>query len=95
MRHKKGFLERFPVLTDLPGEPIPGQPIIELLGEHRVLIEKHKGVRQYCGQCVSVGMCFGEVRVHGASLELMHISTDQLIISGRIEQICVCRKESV
>ena len=94
MKRRKGLLSKLPMVTDLPGEPIPGQSVLELLGERRVLIEKHLGVRQYSRQCVSVGMDFGCVCVHGGSLELLNMSKDQLVIAGKIDSICVIRKET-
>ena len=95
MKRGKSLLSQLPVLTDLPGELFPGQSVVELLGEDRVLIEKHLGVSQYSCQCVSVGMKFGCICVHGASLKLMHMSKDQLVISGRIDSIAVNRKGSI
>ncbi|MBO5317826.1 MAG: YabP/YqfC family sporulation protein [Oscillospiraceae bacterium] len=92
MRRNKNLLNRLPGITDLPAEPIPGQPVLELLGDNRVLIEKHRGVWQYSCQCVSVGTAFGSVCVCGNSLELMHMSKEQLVISGKIDSIAVCRK---
>ena len=89
MKQGKRLLNRLPVLTDLPGEPFPGQPVVELLGD------KHLSVRQYSCHCVSVGMKFGCICVNGASLELVHMSKDQLVISGRIDSITINRKDSV
>lgn len=92
MRSGKRVLTRLPMFTDLPAEPLPGQSVVELLGDSRVLIEKHLGVCQYGCQCVSVKMTFGTVTVQGNGLELMHMSRDQLVISGKIDSINVNRK---
>ena len=92
MRRGKRGPAGFPAFTELPGEPLPGQPVVELLGEGRVLIERHFGVCQYCSQYVSVNVGFGAVVVRGAGLELMHMSKDQLVISGKIVGIEVNRK---
>ena len=32
---------------DLPGESLPGQVLIEISGDNRVLIEHHRGVMEY------------------------------------------------
>lgn len=87
MRKDKRVLNRLPMFADLPAEPLPGQSVVELLGDSRVLIEKHSGVCQYGCQCVSVKMAFGIVTVQGTGLELMHMSRDQLVISGKIDSI--------
>lgn len=93
MKGNRKLLGRLPVLADLPAEPMPGQSVVELLGDNRVLIERHKGVWQYSCQCISVNMTFGSVSVCGSSLELMHMSRDQMVISGRIDGISICRKD--
>lgn len=77
---------------DLVGEPLPGQPLVELAGDRRVLIEYHKGVVQYSGERICVRVCYGTVCVCGAGLELCRMTGDQLVISGRIDQITVSRK---
>ena len=41
------WMERMVERADLPGEALPGQPLVELLGERRVLIEHHGGVTEY------------------------------------------------
>lgn len=90
-RNKKLF-NRLPMIADLPAEPLPGQPVVEILGDNRVLIEKHRGVWQYSCRCVSVGTAFGSVSVCGTGLELMHMSKEQLVIFGKIDSVTVCRK---
>ena len=43
----KHFIDRMADAADLPDEPIPGQPLVEIAGERRVLIERHSGVTEY------------------------------------------------
>ena len=38
---------------DLPGEPLPGQSLLELTGDRQVLIENHRGVTQYSREQVA------------------------------------------
>jgi len=47
---EKHFMERVAMAADLPDEPIPGVPLVEIAGDRRVLIEHHCGVTQY-GRC--------------------------------------------
>ncbi len=76
---------------DLPGEPMPGQPVVEIAGTDRVLIEHHGGVTEY-GCCrIRVKVAYGAVCVSGDRLELKRMTQDQLIISGRIDCVSLER----
>ena len=41
------ILQRLADGADLSAEPLPGQPIVEIAGDRRVLIENHFGVKEY------------------------------------------------
>ena len=77
--------------ADLEDEPIPGSPLVEILGHQRVLIEHHKGVNEYGDTLIRVKVKFGNVCINGTSLELTHMSQSRLIIRGNIESIHLCR----
>lgn len=77
---------------DLVGEPLPGLPLVELAGDNRVLIEHHKGVVQYCRERICIRVSYGTVCVCGAGLELSRMTGEQLVISGRIDQVTLSRK---
>lgn len=70
--------------AELTEEAIPGQPVIELLGEGRVVIEGHQGVSGYRDDEISVKTQLGIVKISGCNLKLSHMSTYKLVISGRI-----------
>lgn len=88
----KHFMERVTAAADLPDEPIPGQPLVEIAGEHRVLIERHRGVTEYGRQRICVKVKYGTVCVSGQGLELAQMTREQLIISGRIECVKLERR---
>ena len=50
---------------DLPGEPLPGQSLLELTGDRQVLIENHRGVTQYSRELVLARMGQGQLVVTG------------------------------
>ena len=85
-------MERLTDSADLSGSPLPGQPIVELAGERRVLIEHHRGVTQYTREQICVKVQYGHVRIDGCGLELSRMSKEQLIISGRIDGIVLLRR---
>ena len=70
--------------AELSDEGIPGQPVVELLGEGRVLIEGHQGVSSYSDQDISVKTRLGITIIRGCNLKLTYMSVSKLVISGKI-----------
>ena len=79
------FVQQLRSAADLPDEPTPGQPLIEISGESRVLIEQHGGVVGYTREVICVRVKYGKILVCGQDLTLNRMSKEQLIICGRIE----------
>ena len=86
------FLERLAEDTDLPMEPMPGQPIVELAADSRVLIENHHGVKAYSREQIIVKVKFGCVCICGCGLEVMRMTREQMVIRGRIDGITLQRR---
>lgn len=78
---------------DLPGESLPGQVLVEIAGDSRVLIEQHRGVREYSREKIGVKVRYGLVQVCGSGLELRCMTREQLVISGRIDSVTLKRRE--
>lgn len=79
---------------DLPGESLPGQVLVEITGENRVLIEHHCGVREYSRERIGVKVKYGMLQVCGSCLELRCMTREQLVISGKIDCIVLKRRNS-
>lgn len=89
---KKRFdLHRFTEKADLPGESLPTQPLVEICGYGRVLIENHRGVTEYSDERIGIRVRFGTVCVCGEGLKLCRMSGCQLVITGRIHSIQLLR----
>ena len=91
MALKKGILDRAIMSADLPGEVIPGMPLVEILGEHRVLIENHRGVVEYGCTEICTKVKFGIIKVCGNGLMLSRMTKQQLVISGKIDCVYLCK----
>jgi sporulation protein YqfC len=97
--HKRGgivkqrgkILERVVLGADLPGESLPGQPLVEIVGECRVLIENHHGVTVYGCNEICVKVRYGQLCICGAGLELSRMTKQQLVITGRIDGVSLQR----
>ena len=84
------FWDRIARRADLTMEATPGQPLVEIYGDRRVLIENHRGVTEYKREQICVRVGFGQIVVSGSELELAHMSKDQLVICGKIAGINLC-----
>lgn len=92
MKQSRHWLDRLADQADLPGEAGIGQPLIELAGDRRVLIEHHQGVTQYGREKICVKVKYGTVAVCGCGLELARMTKGQLIICGRIDSVNLVRR---
>ena len=77
---------------DLPGETLPGQVLVEIAGESRVLVEHHLGVREYTRQRIGIQVKFGLIQVTGDCLALRRMTREQLVITGRIDSVVLNRR---
>ena len=92
MRRDHRAFERLAQELDLMGEPVPGQPIVELVSDSRVLVENHLGITQYSRETLCIKVKFGHIALCGCDLELNQMTRDQLVITGRIDSIAIHRR---
>ena len=92
MARGQWLADRIAEELDLTGEALPGQSVLELAGESRVLIENHFGITQYCGDKICVKVKYGHIAVCGCNLELNRMTKDELVITGRIDSINIQRR---
>lgn len=92
MKERKRILERIAEGSDIAGEPLPLQPLVELAGDRRVLIEQHRGVTAYSAERICVKVRYGIVAVSGHGLRLGQMTRARLVIFGRIDAVELIRK---
>lgn len=92
MKRQRLLWQRLADSVDLPGESLPGIPVVEIAGRGRVLIENHLGVCEYgdCQICVKVKN--GQICIQGCRLKLSQMSSAQIVISGRVDSVNFCEK---
>ncbi len=61
-----------------------GRPRVEITGNNRVLVENHKGIKEYDGQLLRIKCSGCEVVIKGDGLELTALSIDELAVTGTI-----------
>ena len=78
--------------VELEAEPMPAQPIVEIAGDQRVLVENHKGVSAYSSERILINVSFGTVCICGCGLRLIRMTKEQLVIRGRIDAVSIQRR---
>ena len=87
----KDMMERMTDVASRTGEPILKQPLLELCGEHRVLIEHHKGIGEYSTRTINVKVRFGSISIVGTDLEICRMTAEQLVITGNIDAVTLLK----
>ena len=67
------------------------QPLIEICGACRVLIEHHRGIAQYGNTEIRVKVKNGSVLVCGNQLTVLLMTKEKLVIGGEIEGVRICK----
>lgn len=69
---------------DLQTEMQPLNSLLEIYGDHRVLVENHRGVREYSHEKVVVCVKSGNVCICGKDLHIVLMSRIRIVIQGKI-----------
>lgn len=94
VKRTDGLFSRLAADPDLPGELLPGQSLVELTGDNRVLIENHRGVVEYSRCRIGIAVGFGLLQVCGHCLELARMTREMLVITGQVERIELVRRDA-
>lgn len=72
-------------------DAIPLQPIMELCGDRRILVENHQGIKRYSPEQIAISVRFGQITICGTGLHINKMEGQMLVITGLIESIFVER----
>lgn len=70
--------------SGMPVEALTRNPLIEVYGRNRVLIENHRGIIGYEDENIMVKTSDGYISVFGSDLKLAYMSKEKLVITGCI-----------
>ena len=73
-------------------DPLCKAPLVELAGDCRMVIENHLGVLAYSTEDICIKVKYGNITVLGDGLCIKDLSKEQLIITGRIDSVRLCRR---
>lgn len=91
MKQRKNVMRRIMDSAALQEEALPTEPVVELLGDGRVLVENHRGILEYGTETIAVRVRYGAVCIHGCNLRLGFMTCQKLIILGKIQEITLQR----
>lgn len=92
MKGHKALVRRILEQVKRVEKDIVRQPLLELWGDRRLLIENHGGVLEYGLEKIQVKVSYGVVCICGEHLRLCTMSDQQLVIQGRIHSIQLMRR---
>ena len=68
-------------------EVLPGTILVEIVGDRRVLIENHGGIKVYSCNEITVASKNGVLCVTGQDLTIARMTKEQLVITGKIDGV--------
>ena len=84
MRRKARRIEE---ILEIPVELSTNTPKITITGFERMLIENYRGILEYQDYFVRVNTYIGILNINGFDLKLEEMTTDDLLVTGRIDSI--------
>ena len=72
---------------EIPREVISDIPKITITGFDEVLVENFKGILEYEDFFARISTALGNININGFNLQLNQITDDDVIVSGKIENI--------
>ena len=84
MRKKERKLDE---ILEIPVELTTNNPKITIVGFERVLIENYRGILEYQDYFVRLNTYIGIININGFNLKLEEMTTDDLLVTGKIDSI--------
>ena len=72
---------------EIPVELSTNTPKITITGFERMLIENYRGILEYQDYFVRVNTYIGILNINGFDLKLEEMTTDDLLVTGKIDSI--------
>lgn len=87
MRKRQKRQNRFEELLEIPKEISSNEPKITLVGFNELLIENYKSILEYQDFYVRINTHVGIININGYNLDLNEMTTDDILIKGKIESV--------
>lgn len=80
---------------EIPREVISNVPKITVTGFDEVLIENFKGILEYEDYFARISTSIGIININGFNLKLNQMTDDDILVSGRIENLDFENKKDI
>lgn len=80
---------------EIPREVISNVPKITVTGFDEVLIENFKGILEYEDYFARISTSIGNININGFNLKLNQMTDDDILVSGRIENLDFENKKDI
>lgn len=74
-------------LLEIPKEISTNEPRIVNMGFNKMLVENYKIILEYQDYFIRIGTQIGIININGFELKLNEMTSDELLITGKIESI--------
>lgn len=74
-------------ILEIPVELSTNNPKITITGFERLLIENYRGILEYQDYFVRISTYIGILNINGFDLKLEEMTTDDLLVTGKIDSI--------
>lgn len=87
MKKRRNMLNKINRVLEVPDEVSSKVPKVTILKFEQVLIENYKGILEYQDFFVRIQTYIGIININGFKLTMEEMTTDDLIVKGKIESI--------
>ena len=84
---KECLIDKMVHMLNTEAEALPQRPLLELIGDQRVIIEHHCGICEYGTGQITVRVKKAWIYICGKNLSISFISRERLVIVGCIDTI--------
>lgn len=74
-------------ILEIPVELATNRPKVTISGFEKILIENYKGILEYQEYFVRLDTYIGIININGFNLKLEEMTTDDLLVTGKIDSI--------
>lgn len=74
-------------LLELPADVTLDLPRVLIIGQIHLTVENHRGLVEYSGERVIIGVPTGRLVVHGDDLAIGFINADEVTVLGQIRNV--------
>ncbi len=86
---RRSAAEKVARVFSLPADAVAGLPLIELIGDAQLRVERHRGILAYDPKEIHIGGGRVTIRVRGLDMELRSMNRSEILITGGIFSVAL------